>query len=96
MGARGERLGARPSGWANGLTATGGCISMPCTGPKRNPSLVRNLFPHDLHHAPAQGDGPFHALTLARRQVLHFEELEFREEAGQRVVQCVLEALLRG
>ncbi len=64
-------------------------------GPRRNPLPRGNLVLHDLDKPTAQRNRPFHGLQVRRSEIVHFEQLELRVQAAQRVVEGVLEALLR-
>jgi hypothetical protein len=59
----------------------------------RNPSLGWHLLADNLDDASHQHNGPFDRLTMGLREVIHLEELEFSEEAGEGVVEGVLQTL---
>lgn len=56
--------------------------------------LLRDLVADDLDDAPRERDAALDGLPVVVREVLHLEQLQLGEEAGQRVVQGVLQGLL--
>lgn len=56
--------------------------------------LRRHLVADNLDHPPGQHDAALHRRAVCVWQVLHLEELQLSEEAGERIVQGVLQRLL--
>ncbi len=74
---------------------------MPVLGPFGNPydfrgcrnissDARRDLVADDLDESPSESDAAFHRGTVRLWQVLHFQQLQLGQEAGQGIIQRML------
>lgn len=89
--------------WAKSLTTTGRLLEYArsravwqpfcaAEGAGTFPShLRRHLLADNLDHPPGEPDAALHRRAVCVRQVLHLQELQLSEEAGERIVQGVLQ-----